>query len=1390
MEIKKLLIIPLFFIYFLGGAQTESVFRTIDWWTNVDQLEYLTDSTYRFNVFPLDFNDPGAGNTTVGLYFADFVGHRYKIIASTSTSITVLDEFRKNIAPQSEQAGKVYQSVYNGEAPYISALDWTFLDKSLWWKIYGEDMELMWRQTIDSLWDPVNMKWLYDGDTIPISTGSEHDPVTLAGSYDYITIANQVITRNAIDLTSHVTGLLPDANIASASTWNNHITNDGDLDNTNELQYLSGAGSTLSGFILTLTDDPTPVTLPNESDPVFTAWDKDYNDLINLPTLFTPTTLLADYGFVDNSTNWDAAYSWGDHSLVGYLTSFTESDPIFTVHTVYNISNGTGLLRNNGSGTWTYDNSTYLTSYTETDPIFGAHTVSNIINGVGRLSNDGVGNWYYDNNTYLTSYTETDPIFTAWDKDYNDLTNLPTLFTPTTLLADYGFTDNSVNWDDAYSWGDHSLVGYLTSYTETDPIFIAHTVYNITNGTGLLKNDGAGNWTYDNSVYLTSYTESDPIFTAWDKDYNDLINLPTIPTVYNSTITLQGTAVVSSPQSFTLNQSGGATITIDDTNTQLTQEEVEDYVGGMLTGTQTHIAVSYDDTNGELDFVVSDDWYNTLAELQTAVSNDFHNLGGTDLVDDADADALNEIQVLDAIGSTNAVAISLSRSGGSFGLVGRYGVNTNVNTSTHTVYIDGPTLNDDDPTNEAWTISDGTYTEQIANTTVSFIGAGLTTTSYNSGINRLTITSVGDGYEPNTDSQDLGFTASTGAFTISGGTGVTVGLFGTSSTDYGLVQGSNGVGATYFLNANGGWSVPAGGADEQDLSYTGSTGTINITNGTSATIGEFDISGTDYGFVQGSNGVGSAYFLNANGDWAVPDYSDLTNYVTTNTTQDVTGTKTFSNLYIKTLATNFRIYDYLGTYYAYFYESNSDASLGLNLYNGSNVTVAKFTTTGFELRDNGLTPSAANSNFGKLMVSSDVLYFVDDNGTSYNLLEASGNGTVTSVGISSTDLSVSGSPITTSGTITLNLNANSVDLAELNTTGTPSSSTYLRGDMVWATPPGGSTYTVYSSGGLGVTSNQFYITSTNTSNVATSLSSETDYLMTSTGSAGGAGSFAFGDLTAVTVYTSLVGTDEFYFTDVSASQVKKLDLDVLEAYMQNNLTFGGSSTNLSVGSVTSSSFILQSDTGNDITFNLTGITASSTGAQQLSLTSGDMYKSTYDGNQDNKIDLANGGTAISSITEYELFIGSAGGTYFDQVSGTGTTGQVLTSNGSGAMPTWQTPTTTTGDGVYSISATLGSGTFYIGVGGSISASNPSVVSDVSFTFYDSGDNLLGYYKGLLVGVYDAGGEDYVLTAIVSSLPANFSISAYQGSANVYVAVNNSTGSSVDYVCKYTYAHGN
>jgi hypothetical protein len=72
---------------------------------------------------------------------------------------------------------------------------------------------------------------------------------------------------------------------------------------------------------------------------------------------------------------------------------------------------------------------------------------------------------------------------------------------------------------------------------------------------------------------------------------------------------------------------------------------------------------------------------------------------------------------------------------------------------------------------------------------------------------------------------------------------------------------------------------------------------------------------------------------------------------------------------------------------------------------------------------NGLVPTQTGNNGKFLKTDGSVVSW-----------DAAGTGSVTSVGISSTDFSVSGSPITTSGSITLNLNTTAVTPASYTNT--------------------------------------------------------------------------------------------------------------------------------------------------------------------------------------------------------------------------------------------------------------------------------------------------------------------------------------------------------------------
>lgn len=197
----------------------------------------------------------------------------------------------------------------------------------------------------------------------------------------------------------------------------------------------------------------------------------------------------------------------------------------------------------------------------------------------------------------LTGKADTADLATvATSGSYNDLSNKPTI--PTVPSNVSAFNNDA---------------GYITGYTETDPVFLASAAHGITssnistwNGkytkpsTGIPKTDLAT--AVQTSLgkadtALQSYTETDPVFaasaahgisssdiTAWNNksdfsgSYDDLTDKPTIPTVNNATLTIQknGTTV----KTFTANASSNVTanITVPTATSDLTNDS------GFITG--------------------------------------------------------------------------------------------------------------------------------------------------------------------------------------------------------------------------------------------------------------------------------------------------------------------------------------------------------------------------------------------------------------------------------------------------------------------------------------------------------------------------------------------------------------------------------------------------------------------------------------------------------------------------------------------------------------------------------------------------------------------------------------------------------------------------------------
>ena len=317
--------------------------------------------------------------------------------------------------------------------------------------------------------------------------------------------------------------------------------------------------STTGVFTYTPPDLSGYLTSYTETDPVFTA---------SAASGITST----------NITNWNTAYGWGDHSVEGYLTSettttlslatniltytdetgtdtnidlslylddtnlarlvsgtldgstgiatFTRDDATtFTVDfsdllnitfadlsVTQNAASGNGTLSyNNTNGVFTYtppDLSGYLTSYTETDPVFSASAASGIASG--DITNWNTAYSWGDHSVagYLTSETSHADVLVD-----GDFISQGIMLRGATAGSYSILTDNSTNWNTAYSWGDHSTQGYLTSFTETNDLTAAVTWANVPDAnitqTSVTQHQAALSITESQISDLTHYTDSD-----------------------------------------------------------------------------------------------------------------------------------------------------------------------------------------------------------------------------------------------------------------------------------------------------------------------------------------------------------------------------------------------------------------------------------------------------------------------------------------------------------------------------------------------------------------------------------------------------------------------------------------------------------------------------------------------------------------------------------------------------------------------------------------------------------------------------------------------------------------------------------------------------------------
>ncbi len=264
------------------------------------------------------------------------------------------------------------------------------------------------------------------------------------------------------------------------------------------------------------------LTSYTETDPTVSAWAKAATKPSYTYTEVgaAPSSTVSFPGF--GTTNSTAAY--GDHNHSGvyqpagsYLTSYTETDPTVSA-----------WAKAATKPSYTYTEVGAAPSSTVSFPGFGT---TGSTAAYGDHNHSGV---YQPAGSYLTSYTETDPTVSAWAKaaskpsyTYTEVGAAPS---STVSFPGFGTSHSTAAYGDHNHSGVYQPAGsYLTSYTETDPVFSASASAGITSGNistwnGLVTFPGFGTshstaayGDHTHANYLTSYTETDPTIYSWAK---------------------------------------------------------------------------------------------------------------------------------------------------------------------------------------------------------------------------------------------------------------------------------------------------------------------------------------------------------------------------------------------------------------------------------------------------------------------------------------------------------------------------------------------------------------------------------------------------------------------------------------------------------------------------------------------------------------------------------------------------------------------------------------------------------------------------------------------------------------------------------------------------------
>ncbi len=214
-----------------------------------------------------------------------------------------------------------------------------------------------------------------------------------------------------------------------------------------------------------------------------------------------------------NSSNWNTAYGWGNHASGGYLTSFTETDPVYGASAAANVTNTKIGNWDTAFGWGNHASASYITDVvSDTTPQLGGNLDVN-----GKIIENPVfrdPNWTQDGTEQVSIGSGSLPGIKLTDggKDcdiFNSGAGSLTIISDSSLSSNVGINTYAFFWGSSggtsgnvqLNNGDvgHTKVGNNITFTAAGGAIVSTTynglAYPTVNGSAnqVLSSDGAGN---------------------------------------------------------------------------------------------------------------------------------------------------------------------------------------------------------------------------------------------------------------------------------------------------------------------------------------------------------------------------------------------------------------------------------------------------------------------------------------------------------------------------------------------------------------------------------------------------------------------------------------------------------------------------------------------------------------------------------------------------------------------------------------------------------------------------------------------------------------------------------------------------------------------------------